>query len=63
MKITEDFVETMLCPACGGRMQLNTAADAIKCRACRRVYQIKDDIPDMLVEHATIETETPTHAS
>ncbi|HYX43289.1 MAG TPA: Trm112 family protein [Pyrinomonadaceae bacterium] len=63
MKITEEFVETMICPACGGRMQLNASADAIKCRACRRVYQIKDDIPDMLVEHATIEAETRTPAS
>jgi len=63
MKITEEFVETMLCPACGGRMQLNADADAIKCLACRRVYQIKDDIPDMLVEHATIEEEAPAPAS
>ena len=62
MKITEEFVETMICPACGGRLQLTTAADAIKCLACRRVYQIKDDIPDMLPEHATIEEEAPTAA-
>ena len=57
MKITEEFVETMLCPACGGRMQLKPDNSAIKCLACRRVYQIRDDIPDMLVEHTTIEEE------
>ena len=63
MKITEEFVETMLCPACCGRLQLKPDASAVKCLACHRVYQIKDDIPDMLVEHATIEEEAPAPAS
>ena len=63
MKVTEEFVETMLCPECRGRMRLKPDGSAIKCLACRRVYQIKDDIPDMLVEHATIEAETRTPAS
>lgn len=57
MKITEEFVETMLCPACRGQLKLKPDGSAIKCRSCRRVYPIKDDIPVMLVEQATIEDE------
>ena len=63
MEITQEFVETLRCPACRGELRLRADASALKCTDCRRVYAIKDDIPDMLVEHATIETETPTHAS
>lgn len=57
MEITAEFVETMRCPECRGELRLKPDGSAIKCVACRRVYAIKDDIPDMLVEHATIETE------
>jgi uncharacterized protein len=59
MKITDEFVETMLCPACGAQVRLKPDGSAIKCVACRRSYAIKDDIPDMLVEHATVEDEQP----
>jgi len=34
------------------RLHDNTA---LKCNACRRVYPIKDDIPVMLIDEATIE--------
>jgi len=36
----------------------------LKCVSCRRVYPIRDDIPVMLIDEATIEDEQPgTHAS
>jgi len=28
---------------------------ALKCAACKRVYPIKDDIPIMLIDEATVE--------
>jgi uncharacterized protein YbaR (Trm112 family) len=31
---------------------------ALKCGTCHRVYPIKDDIPVMLIDEATIEPET-----
>ncbi|HEX8068306.1 MAG TPA: Trm112 family protein [Pyrinomonadaceae bacterium] len=55
--VTEELVELMICPACGARVQLKPDGTGIKCTACRRVYPIKDDIPAMLVEQATIEEE------
>ena len=63
MEITQEFVETMRCPECRSQLRLQPDNNALKCVGCRRVYQIKDDIPDMLVEHATIEPEESAPAS
>ena len=63
MEITQEFVETMRCPECRGTLRLQPDNSALKCTGCRRVYAIKDDIPDMLVEHATIEDDAPAPAS
>ncbi|MDQ3652399.1 MAG: Trm112 family protein [Acidobacteriota bacterium] len=58
MAISQDLVEIMICPACKGKVELKADGSAIKCVACRRVYPIRNDIPSMLVEEATIEDET-----
>ena len=55
MKITEDFVEMMICPACGSKLRLKEDGGAIKCLGCRRVYPIEDDMPMMLADKATFE--------
>ena len=58
MAISHDLIEIMICPACKGKVELKADGSAIKCVACRRVYPIRNDIPSMLVEEATIEDET-----
>ncbi len=58
MAISQDLIEIMICPACKGKVELKADGSAIKCVACRRVYPIRNDIPSMLVEEATIEDET-----
>ena len=57
MKITEEFVEMMICPACGSKLRLREDGGAIKCLGCRRVYPMEDDMPMMLADKATIEGE------
>ena len=57
MKVTQEFVEMMICPACRGRVELKEDGSGIRCVECRRVYPIRDDIPAMVVEEATIEDE------
>ncbi|HEY0081101.1 MAG TPA: Trm112 family protein [Pyrinomonadaceae bacterium] len=57
MKVTQEFVEMMICPACKGRVELKQDASGIRCVECRRVYPVRDDIPAMVVEEATIEDE------
>ncbi len=55
MKITEEFVEMMICPACQAKVRLKEDGSGIKCEGCRRVYPIEDDMPTMLPDKATIE--------
>jgi uncharacterized protein YbaR (Trm112 family) len=59
LAITPDFIETfrVVCPACRGRVVLKEDASGIKCTECRRVYPIRNDIPALIVEEATIEDE------
>jgi uncharacterized protein YbaR (Trm112 family) len=57
MKITEEFVEMMICPACQSKVRLREDGSAIKCLGCKRVYPIEDDMPMMLADKATIENE------
>jgi uncharacterized protein YbaR (Trm112 family) len=59
MKITEEFVEIMICPACQSKVRLSEDGAAIKCLGCRRVYPIEDDMPMMLPDKATIEDDAP----
>jgi uncharacterized protein YbaR (Trm112 family) len=53
--IPQDLLEILVCPACKKPLALKPAGDALKCNACRRVYPIKDDIPVLLIDQATIE--------
>ena len=59
MPITAEFIETfrVVCPACKGKVVLKDDASGIKCTECRRVYPVRNDIPALIVEEATIEDE------
>jgi hypothetical protein len=61
LPITADFIETfnVVCPACKGKVVLKGDASGIKCTECRRVYPVRNDIPALIVEEATIEDEEP----
>jgi hypothetical protein len=63
MKITEEFVEIMICPACQSKVRLKEDGSAIKCLSCRRAYPIEDDMPSMIIDKAIIEEEEPPPAS
>ena len=54
MGIDAELLEILACPNCKTPVVLVHDA-ALKCNACRRVYPIKDDIPVMLIDEATIE--------
>ena len=55
--IDPELLEILACPQCKTRVTLVKTGTALKCPTCHRVYPIKDDIPVMLVDEATIETE------
>jgi uncharacterized protein YbaR (Trm112 family) len=55
MAIKPDLLEILACPACKTPVTLVNDGAALKCAACRRVYAITNDIPNMLIDEATVE--------
>ncbi len=53
--IPQDLLEILACPACKAPLALKPDGNALKCAACHRVYPIRDDIPILLVDEATLE--------
>ncbi len=52
MAIPQDLLDILACPKCKGEVKLNAAQDGLVCAACRLVYEIKDDIPIMMIDEA-----------
>ena len=50
MALSKELLEILACPKCKGEIFLNGAGDGLICKSCRLVYQIKDDIPVMLID-------------
>jgi uncharacterized protein YbaR (Trm112 family) len=57
MSLSADFLEIVRCPACKARVVLQPNNSGLKCESCHRVYPIRDEIPIMLIDEATIEEE------
>ncbi|NCB38080.1 MAG: Trm112 family protein [Erysipelotrichia bacterium] len=54
MTIKKELLEILACPACHGKIEHDEERDTLNCLDCKRIYPIKDDIPVMLVEEATM---------
>ena len=52
MAISKELLEILACPKCKGEVRLNEAGDGLLCEQCRLLYEIKDDIPIMLIDEA-----------
>ncbi|MBL0714338.1 MAG: Trm112 family protein [Desulfosarcina sp.] len=52
MSLKKELLEILVCPQCKGEIYLNDGENGLICEACRLVYEIKDDIPIMLVDEA-----------
>jgi len=55
MPVDPELLEILACPDCKTVVELVKEGTALKCRTCNRVYPIKDDIPIMLIDEATVE--------
>ena len=55
MPVDSELLDILACPACTTPVTLVKDGQALKCATCHRVYPIKDDIPVMLIDEATIE--------
>jgi hypothetical protein len=55
MAVDPELLEILACPNCKTKVELVKNGTALKCGQCKRVYPIKDDIPVMLLDEATVE--------
>ena len=53
--IDKRLLEILVCPVC--KTPVTEKKEALKCNQCRRVYPVRDNIPIMLVDQATIDAE------
>ena len=50
--ISKELLEILACPKCKGPVELTAGNDGLACIACRLVYEIREDIPVMLIDEA-----------
>lgn len=55
MPLDTELLQILACPSCKTAVTLVKNGTALKCAECHRVYPIKDDIPIMLIDEATVE--------
>jgi len=53
--VDPELLAILACPACKTPVAPVRDGAGLKCERCRRVYPIKDDIPVMLIDEATVE--------
>ncbi len=50
--IKQELLDILACPKCKGPVQLNEEKNGLICQTCKLVYEIRDDIPIMLIDEA-----------
>ncbi len=55
MTLSPSLLAILACPMCKADIKLTADEKGLKCVACHRVYPIRDDIPVMIVDEASVE--------
>ena len=57
MALDPKLLEILRCPKCKSKVELKPNGSALKCvnTECSLAYPVKDDIPVMIIEEATVE--------
>ena len=50
--ISEELLRILACPKCKGPVELTEKNDGLVCKSCGLLYEIRDDIPVMLIDEA-----------
>ena len=51
--LDERLIEILVCPSCKGELEHRTEGEEVLvCHACRLRYEVRDDIPIMLIDEA-----------
>jgi len=62
MPISPALLAILACPLCRTEVKLTADERGLKCGSCQRVYPIKDDIPVMIIDEATVEPDRAVKA-
>ena len=52
MAVKKELLDILACPKCKGNIHLNEKEDGLVCDTCKLLYEIRDDIPIMLIDEA-----------
>lgn len=52
MVIKKELLDILACPKCKGDIHLNKKEDGLICDSCKLLYEIRDEIPIMLIDEA-----------
>jgi uncharacterized protein YbaR (Trm112 family) len=52
MAVSKELLDILACPKCKGDIRLNEEQSGLICDNCKLLYEIKDDIPIMLIDEA-----------
>jgi uncharacterized protein YbaR (Trm112 family) len=53
MSLTPQLLEILVCPKCKGPLEYREAESVLICHVDRLRYEVRDDIPIMLIDDAT----------
>ena len=57
MGLSRELLDILVCPQCKGELEYRRSPEQLVCQACGLVYQVKENIPILLVDQAhTLET-------
>jgi len=52
MSIKPELLEVLACPKCKGEIRISKDEKSIVCDSCKLVFEIREDIPVMLIDEA-----------
>ena len=52
MALSQELLDILACPKCKGDIHINATGDGLICDSCKLIYEIRDDIPVMLIDEA-----------
>ena len=52
MTLSEQLLAILVCPKCKGELEYLAQENELRCPVCRLRYEVRDDIPIMLIDEA-----------
>jgi hypothetical protein len=50
--LDKQMLDILVCPKCKGELEYREEANELVCRSCKLRYEVRDDIPILLIDEA-----------